>query len=178
MSRGRRAVALALGLFLGLVPELTLTGCHRVELEDARQSPYLRALWLPSVGTAPWNWRRLPGQVVVVSFFATWSFTSLLQLPVLQGIQQAYAGRGLQVVLVGMDLDGAKVLGPFAESASPGLPILLSDESLQQGRSAYGIIPALPATFLLDREGRVAGAWQGVASRQALEEAVEALLRR
>jgi peroxiredoxin len=49
---------------------------------------------------------------------------------------------------------------------------------MQQGRSAFGLIPALPATFLLDKEGQVAGAWQGMASHEDVSKAVETLLRR
>jgi peroxiredoxin len=56
--------------------------------------------------------------------------------------------------------------------------VLVSDERMQQGQSPYGIIPALPSTFLLDREGRVVGAWQGMAGHEDVSRAVEKLLRR
>ncbi|MET0401072.1 MAG: TlpA disulfide reductase family protein [Cystobacter sp.] len=171
MTRGCRVLGLALVLALG--------GCHRVdEALPGPSSPYLQALWLPAVGPSPWNWRALPGRVVVVSFFATWSFPSLAQLPTLQALQKEHGARGLQVLLVGLDLDGAHTLAPFAEEYALDFPVLVSDEALQQGRSAFGLIPALPATFLLDKEGRVAGAWKGMAWHAALSEAVDTLLRR
>ncbi|ATB33533.1 peroxiredoxin family protein [Melittangium boletus] len=161
---------------------LTLAGCHRgpeVPRLTGTGSPYLRALWLPSVGPTPYDWRQLPGRVVLVSFFATWSFPSLAQLPTLEALQKERGAQGFQVVLVGLDLDGARTLAPFAEEyASLGIPVLVSDPALQQGQSAFGLIPALPASFLLDKEGQVAGAWQGMAGHAALSEAVQTLLRR
>ncbi|MBM7116566.1 TlpA family protein disulfide reductase [[Archangium] primigenium] len=175
MSRGR---ALArVGVLL-----LALAGCHR-EPEAPRltgtASPYLRALVLPAVGPTPYDWRELPGRVVLVSFFATWSFPSLAQLPTLEALQKELGPQGLRVVLVGLDLDGPRTLAPFAQDYAPaGVPLLVSNPALQQGQSAYGLIPALPATFLLDKEGRVAGAWQGMAGHGALSDAVQTLLRR
>ncbi|WP_155893982.1 peroxiredoxin family protein [Cystobacter fuscus] len=171
-----------MGRALGVALVLALAGCHHAPQEplpgQAATSPYLRALWLPAVGPAPWNWRTLPGKVVLVSFFASWSFPSLAQLPTLQALQKEHGAQGFQVVLVGLDLDGALTLAPFAEQYALEFPVLVSDTALQQGQSAFGLIPALPATFLLDRQGQVAGAWQGMAGHGALSEAVQALLKR
>jgi thiol-disulfide isomerase/thioredoxin len=171
-----RRSALALGCALVLV----LSGCRRMpELpQPSGPSPYLRSLLLPSVGPTPYDWRRLPGRVVLVSFFATWCFPCLAELPTLEALQKEYGSQGFQVVLVGMDLDGPKMLAPFAEQYALNFPVLVSNESMQQGQSAFGLIPALPSTFLLDKEGQVAGAWKGMASHEDMRKAVETLLRR
>lgn len=169
-----RRAALALGCAL----VLAVAGCRRVPEEPAGPSPYLRSLLLPSVGPTPYDWRRLPGRVVMVSFFATWCFPCVAELPTLEALQKEYGPQGFQVVLVGMDLDGARVLQPFADYYALNFPVLVSDEGMQQGQSAFGLIPALPATFLLDKEGRVAGAWQGMAGHEDVSKAVEKLLRR
>lgn len=169
-----RRAALALGCAL----VLALGGCRRVPEEPEGPSPYLRSLWLPSVGPTPYDWRRLPGRVVMVSFFATWCFPCLAELPTLEALQKEYGPQGFQVVLVGMDIDGARVLQPFADYYALNFPVLVSDEGMQKGQSAFGLIPALPATFLLDKEGRVAGAWQGMAGHEDVSKAVEKLLRR
>jgi thiol-disulfide isomerase/thioredoxin len=169
-----RRAALALGCAL----VLALGGCRRVPEEPEGPSPYLRSLLLPSVGPTPYDWRVLPGRVVMVSFFATWCFPCLAELPTLEALQKEYGPRGFQVVLVGLDIDGARVLQPFADYYALHFPVLVSDEGMQQGQSAFGLIPALPATFLLDKEGRVAGAWQGMAGHEDVSKAVEKLLRR
>lgn len=172
-----RRAALAVGCAL----VLALAGCRTVPEEPGRgsgTSPYLRALMLPSVGPTPLEWNRLPGRVVLVSFFATWCFPCLAELPTLEALQKEHGPQGFQVVLVGLDLDGAKVLEPFANQYALNFPVLVSDEPMQKGRSAFGLIPSLPCTFLLDKEGQVAGAWQGMAGHSDVSRAVEKLLRR
>ncbi|HYO54108.1 TlpA disulfide reductase family protein [Archangium sp.] len=168
-------------LAVGCAVVLALAGCRRVPEEPGRgsgPSPYLRSLVLPSVGPTPYDWRRLPGRVVLVSFFATWCFPCLAELPTLEALQKEYGSQGFQVVLVGLDLEGTRVLEPFADQYALNFPVLVSDEHTQQGRSAFGLIPSLPTTFLLDKEGQVAGAWQGVAGHADVARAVEKLLRR
>ena len=169
-----RRAALALGCAL----VLTLAGCRRVPEQPEGPSPYLRSLMLPAVGPTPYEWRRLNGSVVMVAFFATWCFPCLAELPTLEALQKEQGPQGFQVVLVGLDLEGGRVLQPFAEQYALNFPVLVSTEDMQQGRSAFGLIPALPATFLLDREGRVAGAWKGMASHEDMSKAVQTLLRR
>ena len=168
-------------LAVGCAVVLMLAGCRTVPEEPGRgsgPSPYLRALMLPWVGPTPLDWEGLRGRVVLVSFFATWCFPCLAELPTLEALQKEQGPQGFQVVLVGLDLDGARVLEPFANQYALNFPVLGSDASMQQGRSAFGLIPSLPCTFLLDKEGEVAGAWQGVASHADVSQAVEKLLRR
>jgi thiol-disulfide isomerase/thioredoxin len=172
----RRAV-----LAVGCALALALAGCGTVSEEPGRGSgvsPYLRELARPSVGPTPLDWNRLPGRVVLVYFFATWCFPCLAELPTLEALQKEHGPQGFQVVLVGMDLDGARTLEPFANQYALPFPVLLSDEPMQKGRSAYGLIPSLPSTFLLDKEGQVAGAWKGMAGHARVSQAVEKLLRR
>jgi thiol-disulfide isomerase/thioredoxin len=169
----RRAALALCVLWLGLA------GCRTVpEAPTGAASPYLRALALPSVGPTPLDWRQLPGRVVLVSFFATWCFPCVAEIPTLEALQREYGPRGFQVVGVGMDLEGAQVLGPFAEYYRLPYPVVVADEGLREGQSPYGLIPALPVAFLLDEQGRVAAAWQGVAGHEELAQRVEQLLRR
>jgi thiol-disulfide isomerase/thioredoxin len=162
---------------LALAGVLALAGCRTGPEPLPGSSPYLKELVLPSVGPTPYAWRQLSGRVVMVAFFATWCFPCLAELPTLEALQKEYGPRGFQVVLVGLDLEGERVLGPFADQYALNFPVLVSNERLQQGRSAFGLIPALPSTFLLDREGRVAGAWKGMARHEDMSRAVEKLLR-
>lgn len=166
-----RALACALAL--------VVAGCRSVP-EGGEATPQVRRelLALPVVGGGRLPPARLQGKVVLVSFFATWCFPCLVELPTLEALQREYGPQGLQVVSVGMDLEGERVLGPFVELYRLPYPVVVADERMREGRSAFGLIPALPTTFLLDREGQVAVAWQGTASAEALTEAVQKLLKR
>jgi thiol-disulfide isomerase/thioredoxin len=159
---------------------LALAGCRSVPEAPRRvgPSPFLQALALPYVSATPFDWRNLHGQVVLVSFFATWCFPCLAELPTLEALQRRYGPAGFQAVLVGMDLEGARVLAPFAEQYALNFPVLVADEAMREGQSPFGLIPALPTTFLVDRQGRVAGAWKGAARHEDVAAAVQRLLRR
>jgi thiol-disulfide isomerase/thioredoxin len=174
MRRAARALACA--------AVLALAGCRsapearpEVVLDDAAFLRQLRSL--PAVGPAVQG-VRLTGNVVLVSFFATWCFPCIAELPTLQALQRDHGPRGFQVVGVGMDLEGQKVLEPFAYQMELNYPVLLADQRMLDGQSAFGPIRALPTSFLLDREGRALGAWQGVAPHEALSEAIEKALKR
>ena len=93
------------------------------------------------------------GQVVVVNFFATWCMPCLAEMPYLDSLKQKVPG--VQVVGIAMDQDAAKVLPLFRQQFHLGYPILLADDDVFQGRTVYGRIPAIPATFLLDQKGRL-----------------------
>ncbi len=116
------------------------------------------------MGPAPFDPRTLRGKVVLVSFFATWCFPCLAELPVLEKLQREHAQKGFTVVMVGMDLEGAKVLRPFAEEYALPYPMLVADDWLRSGQSAFGQVRALPTVVLFNRDGEVVIAYQGVAA--------------
>lgn len=119
----------------------------------------------------------LRGEVVLVYFFSTWCFPCLVEMKTLTTLQQENESKGFHVVAVGMDLEGAKVLKPFAESAQAPYPILIADDTVRRGESPYGLIRSLPTSYLLDRQGHVAAAYEGPADPTALQSLVGELVR-
>jgi thiol-disulfide isomerase/thioredoxin len=136
------------------------------------------ALDLPVVGSTPFNVASLRGKVVLINFFATWCFPCLQEVPALRGLQERYGARGFTVVAVGMDLDGARVLAPFASTYALPYPVLVANEDLREGHSVYGRISELPTSVLLDGEGRVLAGWSGLLSPEKLAPLIEAALPR
>jgi thiol-disulfide isomerase/thioredoxin len=116
--------------------------------------------------------RALEGQVVLVTFMATWCAPCLMELPYLIRLQEQHAAEGFVVVAVGMDLEGDLVLGPFAREYQLPFPLVVADERLRKGDSPFGTINILPTTFLLGRDGAVLAAFQGMASQPVLSKAV------
>jgi thiol-disulfide isomerase/thioredoxin len=141
-------------------------------------SPALHALDLPRVGPTPFQLGDLRGKVVLVSFFATWCFPCLADLPVLEKLQKDYAAKGFTVVAVGLDLEGAKMLGPWAEQYALPFPVLVGDDALRGAETPFGRISALPTIFLFGRDGQVVFAYQGVASPERLIDQVGQAVRR
>jgi thiol-disulfide isomerase/thioredoxin len=170
--RRRRGVAVAL-------LALALGGCVRAGDLPLPGRDVYTALRLPNVGAVPVRQDSFAGKVVLVSFFATWCFPCLAELPTLKKLQAQHAEAGFTVVLVGLDLEGARVLQPFADEYQLPFPVLVADDSMRTGDTAFGQVKALPTQFLLDREGRVLLAYQGVADAADLEKVVaDAVLRR
>ncbi len=133
-------------------------------------------LGLPAVGPVAYSAHQLAGKVVLVDFFATWCFPCIAELPLLKQIYEKHAARGFAVVMVGLDLEGARVLEPFAQMYELPFPILVADERVRTGQSAFGSISALPTHFLLGRDGRVLAAYEGITDPQALSEQIERAL--
>jgi thiol-disulfide isomerase/thioredoxin len=120
------------------------------------------ALQLRAIGSVPYLYSNLPGRVILVNFLATWCFPCIGQLPLLKQAQERYAPRGFTVVAVGMDLEGAEVLEPFAREYQLNFPLLLADERIRQGQTAFGTISSLPATLLFGRDGRLITVFAGL----------------
>jgi hypothetical protein len=111
-----------------------------------------------------------------VTFLATWCFPCLGQLPLLETEQKQHGARGFQIVAVGMDLEGAEVLEPFAREYALPYPLLVADEAIRKGQTAFGPIPVLPASFLFGRDGRLVTAFPGLLVPDELDQLIRRAL--
>lgn len=136
------------------------------------------ALRLPLATEGSFEPSGLEGRVTLVAFLASWCFPCLADVPVLSQLQERHAHAGLSVVAVGMDLEGARVLGPMVEQFQLPFPVLVAGEEVRGGKSPFGRITALPTYFLFDRQGRLSTAYEGVAAPATLERVIEGLLKR
>jgi len=120
------------------------------------------------------EWR---GRVLVVQFVATWCFPCIATAPRLQDLEARYGSRGLSAVAVGMDLEGAVVLGPFQEQLRLTYPVLVGTDALREGKTTFGRITTLPTTVIVGRDGTVLAAFKGVPESGSLETFIEAALK-
>lgn len=173
---GRHAGRALLALFL------SLSGCagpsgNPPSHVDA--SPYLAELQrLPVLGGGWLDGSTLGGKVVVVQFLATWCFPCIATAPRLQEISDREQGRGLVALAVGMDLEGPQVLRPFADQLGLRFPVLIADDALRSGQTAFGKVGLLPTTLIIGRDGRVVSVYAGVAEQGTLEPLIDSALRK
>jgi thiol-disulfide isomerase/thioredoxin len=94
----------------------------------------------------------LSGQVVVVTFWATYCSPCRTELPLLSRFAAAHAADGLSVL--GFSADGEESLGEVTAIARElSFPVGLLSRSRAEG---YGRIWRLPVSFTIDRTGRLA----------------------
>ena len=124
------------------------------------------------------NIEKLKGKVVLVDFWATWCGPCVAELPNVQKVYEKYHGRGFEIIAVSFD-NSRKPLEKFVADHKLRWAQIFFDKEGQQGWTnplgrQYGI-DAIPATFLVNREGNLAKI--GVRG-PTLESAVAELLKR
>jgi peroxiredoxin len=114
------------------------------------------------------------GKVVLLDFWATWCGPCKIEIPWFMELERKNKDRGFAVLGVSMDDEGWEVVKPFLDELGVNYRVILGSDSTAQ---AYGGVDALPTTFLIDREGKIAAVHVGLASRRDFEDGVEQLLR-
>jgi peroxiredoxin len=92
----------------------------------------------------------LKGKVVFLNFWATWCEPCLEEMPAMERLSRAYRDRGLVVLALSADREGASVVRPFLKRHNLTFPVGLdADHSVARLYRVW----ALPSTFILDRTG-------------------------
>jgi len=91
------------------------------------------------------------GKVVFLNFWATWCEPCREEMPSMERLHRAYKDRGLVVLAISLDLQGASVVRPFVKKFALTFPIGLDPKMAV--RETYGVW-AVPSTFLIDRRGK------------------------
>ena len=111
------------------------------------------------------------GKVVLVNFWATWCPPCLAEIPDLIALQEKY---GDDVLVIGVSEDEGPVdlVRKFARDRNINYPIVMATPELQK---LFPGVVALPTTFVLDREGRVAKKHVGLLNARDTELTTRAL---
>jgi peroxiredoxin len=91
------------------------------------------------------------GKVVFLNFWATWCEPCREEMPAMEHLYRTYKDRGLVVLAVSLDSQGASVVRPFAKQLNLTFPIGLDPRMAI--REQYGVW-AVPSTFIVDRAGK------------------------
>lgn len=113
------------------------------------------------------------GKVVVLDFWATWCPPCRKEIPGFIDLQKKYTDKGLVVIGVALDEQGASVVEPFVKQMGMIYPVVIGNGQIV---SAYGGIEAIPTTFIIDRQGKVVTGHQGYADAAAIEADIKPLL--
>ena len=130
-------------------------------IEKATKPPSLIGKPLEISGTqadgTPIDWASYRGKVVLVDFWATWCGPCRAELPQLKETFATFHKRGFEVVGVSLDTDFAALTEVLRDEAIPW-PNLFNEGDRGGWKHPLAVkyeIHAIPASFLVDREGKV-----------------------
>jgi cytochrome c biogenesis protein CcmG/thiol:disulfide interchange protein DsbE len=114
------------------------------------------------------------GKVVLLDFWATWCGPCRIEIPWFMDLERKLKDQGFSVLGVSMDDEGWDAVKPFVNELGINYRIVIGNDSTAE---KYGGIEALPTTFLIDREGKIAAVHVGLTSRNEIENGIEQLLQ-
>jgi peroxiredoxin len=112
------------------------------------------------------------GKVVFLNFWATWCKPCEEEMPGMEQLHRRYKDRGLVVLAVSADAEGAPAVTPFVKRLHLTFPVALDPK--MSVASLYGVW-TLQSTFIIDRDGNRAyfangsREWGGPAGRAFFE---------
>jgi thiol-disulfide isomerase/thioredoxin len=120
------------------------------------------------------DWR---GKVVLLNLWATWCVPCRKEMPALDRLQAALASDKFQVVAVSVDRSGIAGARKFLDETGTHSLTLYADPSARLASSLRAA--GLPATLLIDKEGREIGRllgpaeWDGEDAKRLIQSAID-----
>ncbi len=113
------------------------------------------------------------GKVVILDFWATWCPPCVKEIPHFIELYQQYKDQGFAIIGISVDSGGVSVVKSFARKYQVNYPILMTDGRVDK---AYGGIPSIPTTFVIDSAGNIRQKYIGYREKAVFEADIKALL--
>jgi thiol-disulfide isomerase/thioredoxin len=113
------------------------------------------------------------GKVVILDLWATWCAPCRVEIPHFVELQKQYGSKGLAIIGVSLDEQGAEVVKKFVRQFGVTYPIVMGS---QKAVEACGGIVAVPTTFVIDRQGRIVNRHIGYDNKEVFEKEIQSLL--
>ncbi len=167
-------VLLLLAMYLLLQRMGYLLSAPAISAGEARERlPFSVDFTLPDLDGKSVRLSDLRGRVVLINFWATWCPPCRAEMPSMNDLYKDYRDKGLEILAISIDVDGRRVVAPFVEKYGLTFPVLL-DPKMDVGSRIQ--VRGIPSTYLLDKQGRVAGLevgprdWNRSSLRRLLDE--------
>jgi len=127
----------------GASPAAAAGAVHRIEASDLQGT-----LWTPE---------RLRGRVVLIDFWATWCAPCLAELPRLKSLRERYSRDEFEILGVMLDVTSRRTVVSWLNRHRIDWPQIHERGGYNGALPAAFGVRALPATVLVDADGRIAG---------------------
>ncbi|HWP43612.1 MAG TPA: TlpA disulfide reductase family protein [Blastocatellia bacterium] len=114
------------------------------------------------------------GKVVLLNFWATWCPPCRAEMPELVRLQEENESRGLQIIGITYPAFDRKTVRRIAREMKLNYPVLYGTREIA---ARYGVGEVLPATIVIDREGKIRARILGILEIEEFERGVEPLLQ-
>lgn len=113
------------------------------------------------------------GQVLIVSFWATWCPHCRKEAGDFVALTTKYKDAPVTIIGISMDKGGEKVVIRFMERMKINYPIAMVTD---QVKTDFGPIVGIPATFIIDKKGNIVDKKFGYIPKPKLIETIDRLL--
>jgi peroxiredoxin len=171
---------LVAGVLLALAaPEPSAVRAVITPVHERRPAPAFRLTDGSNKAVALSQYR---GKIVLLDFWATECGGCKVEIPWFMEFQKSYRTDGFEALGMSMEVqyerlrnaeEGWSRVKPWLRAHPVNYPVVMADDGAM---NAYGI-KALPATFLIDREGRIAAEYPGLVDKDDIERNIKTLLR-
>ena len=117
--------------------------------------------------------KQLDGQLLLVTFFASWCPPCIQEIPALITLQDSFKSKGFSVIAFSVDEGDLKPLVKLIDKFGINYPVLLADPDIAR---SFGGVSGIPATFIVNRQGEIVKKYLGYVSHDFLEEDIKSML--
>jgi thiol:disulfide interchange protein DsbD len=116
----------------------------------------------------------LQGKVVLIDFWATWCVPCISEIPMFNQFDKEYRSKGLEIVAVSLDVEGAAKVKPFLKKYPMSYTQAVGDKEFAGKFSVED--SSLPVAFLIDKQGRIRFKHVGITKKEVFEAEIKQLL--
>lgn len=117
------------------------------------------------------------GKIVVLNFWATWCVPCRKEMPLFVELQKQYESRGVQFIAVSVDgPESQNEISKFVRKYKVHFPVWVGATS--ENQAAFRLGTGLPATIIIDHNGKACFRIIGESKREQLVSRLEYLLSR
>ncbi len=164
---------LGLGVLLVLGSVRALSGGSGPDAGLPREGSHAPGLKVKTLDGDHISLSDLRGKVVLVNFWATWCPPCRAEMPSFEQVWRERQKDGFVVLGLSADEDGSGPVSAFLQDRGVTYPVAMATASAKR---AFGGATALPASFLIDKQGVVRRTVTGVFDERLLRQDVNRLL--